>query len=148
MKTNKYKIMANAQCAIGVHNGLITQHTKEDIHAHTLVCFDRETNYVKTCTEGDIPWGIAQQDASTSHPLVSVHPLSNCGQTACIKVEDNVRAGQYLCLGRDGKAKALPQGKGKHLILGIALTDGLPNGCIEALTNLPYSLETKENGSN
>ena len=143
MKTKKYKIMANAQCALGVHNGPVTQHTKTEIKAHTLICFDDEANYVKTCTAAEIPWGIAQKDASTSHPLVSVHPLSNCAQTACIKLEGNVKAGEYLCLGNNGQAKALPNTTGKYIVIGLALKGGLNNECIEALTNVPYALEIK-----
>lgn len=143
MKTKKYKIMANAQCALGVHNGPVTQHTKSELKAHTLVCFDDEANCVKTCTAVEIPWGIAQQDASLSHPIVSVHPLSNCAQTACIKLEGNVKAGEYLCLGSNGQAKALPNTTGKYTIIGLALKGGLNDECIEALTNLPYTLEVK-----
>ena len=143
MKTKEYKIMANAQCAIGVHNGPLTQHANSEIKAHTLVCFDADANHVKTCSEADIPWGIAQKDASKEQSLISILPLSCSAQTVCLKLEGNVKAGQYLCLANNGLVKALPTTAGIYTVVGIALSEGANDEYIEALTTLPYKLEIK-----
>ncbi len=144
MKTHT-KIMANIRPSLGVHEGSLTKRSKLGaLKAHTLVCFDSDEHYVKTCGADDTPWGICLNDATEKEALVSIQPLAACARTANILVSGNVQAGQLLCQDADGKVKALPTDEGVYNIVGLALTQGAANECIEALTALPYEMEVTE----
>jgi len=144
MKRKTHKIMANSLTAIGIHEGSLTKHTKSgDLKAHTLVCFDNDVNYVKTCSGTDIPWGICQYDATEKESLISIQPLSSCARTAQLLLSGDVQAGQFICLANEGKVKALPTTPGTYTVVGIALTPGKDNEYIEAITGLPNNIEIK-----
>lgn len=144
MKTTTKLIMANAHHAIGVHEGMLTKRSKtDDLQAYCLVCFDEDENYIKICPKEEIPWGIAQYNAESKEDLICVQPLSSCAQTAKIRIDSNVKAGQLLCLSNNGTAQALPTEAGTYCIIGLALENGQKDGCIEALTSLPHNLEVK-----
>lgn len=144
MKNKNYKIMSHSQFGIGTHEGLITKRTLEGgLKAHTLVCFDADANNVKTCAETDTPWGIVTRDALTKNSLVCVQPLSCCTQTAKLKLSGTVKAGKFLCRAADGQVRQLPEEAGVYQIIGMALTDGLNNDYVEAITTLPYIMEIK-----
>ncbi len=144
MNNKNYKIMSHSQFGIGTHEGLITKRTRAgDLKAHTLVCFDNDENYVETCTEADTPWGIVIHDALTKDALVSIQPLTCCGQTAKLKLSGVVKAGNLLCKAGAGCVQALPTDAGFYQVIGIALTDGLNNDYVEAITTLPYNMEVK-----
>lgn len=144
MNDKNYKIMSHSQFGIGTHEGLITKRTKEGgLQAHTLVCFDTDVNYVKTCTEADTPWGIVTKDARSKNALVCIQPLSCCTQTAKLKLSGIAKAGKFLCKAADGCVRQLPEDAGVYQIIGISLTDGTANDYVEAITTLPYNMEIK-----
>ena len=144
MKRKIHTIMANSHTAVGIHEGSLTKHTKlGDLKAHTLICFDGDANYVKTCGINDVPWGICQQDADEKESIVSIQPLSSCAKTAQLRLNSDVQAGQFICLDDNGKVKALPTTAGIYNVVGIALNTGKNNECIEALTSLPHNIEIK-----
>ena len=144
MNNKDYKIMAHSQFGIGTHEGLITKRAKDgNLQAHTLVCFDADPNHVKTCGEADIPWGIVTRDALTKDALVGIQPLSCCTQTAKLKLFGVAKAGRFLCRAADGCVRQLPEEAGVYQIVGMALTDGLNNDYVEAITTLPYNMEVK-----
>ena len=144
MNNKDYKIMAHSQFGIGTHEGLITKRTKNGgLQAHTLVCFDVDANEVKTCGEADIPWGIVTRDALTKGALACIQPLSCCAQTAKLKLSGVAKAGKFLCRAAEGCVRQLPEDAGIYQIIGMALTDGLNNDYVEAITTLPYNMEVK-----
>lgn len=144
MNNKNYKIMSHSQFGIGTHEGLITKRTREGgLRAHTLVCFDADTNYVKTCTDADIPWGIVTRDVLTRDTLVCIQPLSCCGQTAKLKLSGVAKAGKFLCRAANGCVRQLPEEAGVYEIIGMALTDGLNDDYVEAITTLPHNTEVK-----
>ncbi len=135
-------IMANACNAVGVHEGMLTKRSKTgDLKAHRLVCFDGDGQYIKICPKEEIPWGISQYNAEMKEDLVCIQPLSSCAKTAKIHIDSEVKAGQFLCISDDGKAKALPSEAGTYCIVGLALEDGYKDNTIEALTSLPRNIK-------
>lgn len=144
MNNKNYKIMSHSQFGIGTHEGLITKRTQAGgLKAHTLVCFDADANNVKTCTEADTPWGIVTRDALTKGSLACIQPLSCCTQTVKLKLSGTVKAGKFLCKAADAQVQQLPEEPGVYQIIGMALTDGLNNDYVEAITTLPYNMEIK-----
>jgi|GEM_PF-2690808 hypothetical protein len=144
MNNKDYKIMSHSQFGIGTHEGLITKRTKNGgLQAHTLVCFDADVNEVKTCGEADTPWGIVTRDALTKGALACIQPLSGCAQTAKLKLSGVAKAGKFLCRAAEGCVRQLPEEAGVYQIIGMALTDGLNNDYVEAITTLPYNMEVK-----
>lgn len=136
--------MSHSQFGIGTHEGLITKRTKDGgLKAHTLVCFDDDATNVKTCTDADTPWGVVTRDALTKDALVCIQPLSCSTQTAKLKLSGTAKAGKFLCRAAKGCVRQLPIEAGVYQIIGIALTDGLNNDYVEAITTLPYNLEVK-----
>ena len=144
MNNKNYKIMSHSQFGIGTHEGLITKHTRAgDLKAHTLVCFDGDADTVKTCGKDDTPWGIVIRDALTKDALACIQPLTCCAQTAKLKLSGVVKAGHLLCKTDAGCVQTLPADAGVYQVIGIALTDGLNNDYVEAITTLPYNMEVK-----
>ena len=135
--------MANSQFGIGTHAGCITRRSHGTLKAHTLVCFDDNPNYVKTCSEADTPWGIVTHDALSPESLVCIQPLSSCGETAKLKLSGVVKAGQFLCKHNGGTVRSLPTAEGFYQVIGIALVDGLNDDYVEAITTLPYTMEVE-----
>lgn len=134
--------MSHSQFGIGTHEGLITKRTRAgDLHAHTLVCFDGDADTVKTCGKDDTPWGIVIRNALTKDALVSIQPLTCCGQTAKLKLSGTVKAGELLFKADNGCVQALPIDNGTYQVIGMALTDGLNNDYVEAITTLPYEIK-------
>lgn len=120
-----------ANVAGGVHFGSMTLSAAENIPTKFLLAAfatGAVAGKIKPAAEGDIPFGVMTDEAIAGEP-VNVQFLNGIGSVNMV-AESVIERGSLLCLGENGRVKALPNTPGIYTQVGISLSSAAIAGAI------------------